>query len=153
MEGINKEVYIFLWFALSGGICGMIFDLFRAIRRTTNPPDWMVYIEDVLYWLIVAVIMMLTAYFRDSGVIRVYMFLGMLLGSVIYFFIFSKICYKVFLSFCRILSKVIDCIYLPLKKVIKFAYNMSRLLGKMFSQKKSDSGGIVDESKQEESVT
>ena len=153
MEGINKEVYVFLWFALSGGICGIIFDLFRAIRKTTNPPDWIVYMEDVLYWLIVAVIMMFTAYLRDSGIIRVYMFLGMLLGGIIYFFIFSKFCYKVFLNFCRIISKVIGYIYLPFKKLIKFTYNKIRQLGKVFSQKKSNSGGIIDESKQEESLT
>ena len=98
---ITREVVVFLWFVLDGIIGGTFFDLLRAIRRNRKCGDLVVYLEDILFWLLLCASSIWLTYFLDSGQIRVYMIIGIFLGMFFYFLTLTKFAYKLFNSLCR----------------------------------------------------
>ena len=106
--GVNNELMAFIYFAVAGLISGCIFDLFRCKRKCFDTPNWLVYIEDLLFWIIIGGIALCTSYIACNGHVRMFMLISMLLGSIIYFLTFSKICYKVFKTLCRYIKRLIE---------------------------------------------
>ena len=51
---------------------------------------------------------MYTAYIACNGQVRGYMLISMILGTIIYFLTFSKICYKVFEKLCRYTKRLLE---------------------------------------------
>jgi len=86
----------------------LVFDMFRCKRKCFETPNWLVYIEDLLFWIIIGGIALYTSYIASNGQVRVFMLISMLLGSMIYFLTFSKICYKVFETMCRYIKRLIE---------------------------------------------
>ena len=84
-----EQVYIFGWSILTGAIIGLLFDLFRGIRWEGIKDVW-VYIQDVLFWLVTAVIIISSAFLINKGELRGYMLIGYLLGAGFYMLLFSK---------------------------------------------------------------
>jgi spore cortex biosynthesis protein YabQ len=81
---IQNQAYVFLISILVGGVLAIIFDFFRLLRRKGNTKNYVVYIQDVLYWLIVTFIIIISAFITNDGELRGYMFIGYILGAVIY---------------------------------------------------------------------
>ena len=92
---VTSELIAFIYFAVSGMISGVIFDLFRCKRKYFNTKNFVVYLEDMLFWIIIGGLALYTSYVACNGQIRVYMLISMVLGSIIYFLTFSKLFYKV----------------------------------------------------------
>lgn len=82
---IVKEVYVFLWSILVGVFLTFIFDFFRLLRRNKKTNDITVYIQDIFFWIIVTIVIMLSAFFTNSGELRGYMFIGYALRSNVLF--------------------------------------------------------------------
>ncbi len=106
--GVTNELIAFLYFAVAGMISGCIFDLFRCKRKNFKTSNVFVYIEDLLFWIIIGGIALYTSYIAANGQVRVYMLISMLLGAMIYFLTFSKICYKVFETLCRYIKRLLE---------------------------------------------
>ena len=88
---ISNQVYIFFCTILCGIAISFLFDIFRIIRKTLKPGRVSIYAEDLLFWIFSALIMSAIIYYCNSGELRVYMFLGALLGAVFYELLFSRI--------------------------------------------------------------
>ena len=73
---ISNQVYVFFWSIIIGMILTLIFDIFRLTRRNKEVKDLIVYIQDILFWLIVSVIIITSAFLTNSGELRGYMFIG-----------------------------------------------------------------------------
>lgn len=106
--GVTNELIAFIYFAISGMISGCIFDLFRCKRRNFNTKNFVVYMEDMFFWIIIGGLALYTSYIACNGQIRVYMLISMLLGSIIYFLTFSKLFYKVFELLCRYIKRLLE---------------------------------------------
>lgn len=52
--------------------------------------DIWVYIQDVIFWLVAAVIIIASAFIINSGELRGYMLIGYILGACFYMLLFSK---------------------------------------------------------------
>ena len=85
-----EQVYIFGWSIVTGAILGILFDFFRAFRFKGIRDIW-VYIQDVIFWLVTAVIIIVSAFVINDGELRGYMLLGYLLGAGFYMLTFSKL--------------------------------------------------------------
>ncbi len=103
---VENQVVIFLSFVIAGMLGGICFDFFRALRKNFDTIDLVVYIEDFIFWFLLLLVTLVTAYIVSDGEIRVYMLFSMVLGGVIYFLIFSKIFYKVFSLFFRYIESI-----------------------------------------------
>ncbi|MBQ9279992.1 MAG: spore cortex biosynthesis protein YabQ, partial [Clostridia bacterium] len=78
---IHNQVYVFLWSILVGCVLALIFDFFRLSRRKGNTKNLIVYLEDILYWIIVAFIIIVSAFVTNNGELRGYMFIGYMIGA------------------------------------------------------------------------
>jgi len=105
--GVNNELIAFVYFAIAGLISGCIFDLFRSKRKCFETSNWGVYVEDLLFWIIIGGIALYTSHIACNGQVRAFMLISMLLGAMIYFLTFSKICYKVFETVCRYIKRLL----------------------------------------------
>ena len=93
---IQNEVYVFLWSIIVGSILALIFDFFRLMRRKGNTKNLVVYIQDIIYWLIVAIIIIISAFITNDGELRGFMFIGYIIGAIFYLFLFSKFFLRIF---------------------------------------------------------
>jgi len=84
-----EQVYIFGWSILTGAILGLLFDLFRGLRWEGMRDIW-VYIQDVIFWIVTALIIIVSAFLINQGELRGYMLIGYLIGAGFYLLLFSK---------------------------------------------------------------
>lgn len=91
----TSQAYIFLIFIINGIIIAFIFDIFRIFRKSFKTPDWLTYVEDILFWLISCIILAYSIYTYNNGAIRLYMFIGLLIGAIIYIITISKYIIKI----------------------------------------------------------
>lgn len=98
---ISREVIVFLWFVLDGIVGGIFFDLLRALRHNRRCGDLSVYLEDILFWILLCASSIWLTYFLDSGQIRMYMIIGIFLGMFLYLLTITKFTYKLFDTLCR----------------------------------------------------
>ena len=92
---IHNQVYVFLWSILIGSILALVFDVFRLMRRKGNTKNIVVYIQDIIYWIIVAVIIIISAFVTNDGELRGFMFVGYIIGAIFYLILFSKVLLKI----------------------------------------------------------
>lgn len=93
---IVNQVYVFLWSILIGGVLTLVFDFFRLMRRHKETRDLIVYIQDIFFWFIVAIVIIISAFITNSGELRGYMFIGYLLRLDVLFIIIKQIHFKIF---------------------------------------------------------
>ena len=104
---ITTELLTFIYFILEGIVGGVLLDVLRTFRHNRKIKDIVVYLEDILYWIILGVGVIWLSYILDAGSIRMYMLLAVFLGMLIYFLTLTKLMYKVFDFVCRYLLKLI----------------------------------------------
>ena len=126
LGGLNlNQLYTFLIFIIVGMIIGITYDIFRILRKSFKTIDFITYIQDFLFWIITGAILLYTIFAFNNGELRSYIFIGILLGLILYMILISKffvgICTKIL---CGI-KKVVKMTFLP-KKFI----NIRRIFGK-----------------------
>ena len=118
-----SQIGIFLIYLISGVLICLLYDIFRAIRKTVKTPDIVTYMEDAVFWIIVAVFLIYLIFILKSGEIRFFMFLAICLGSIAYYFTLSKYFMKFsvhILTFIKvIIKKIITILLIPLKLFLK----------------------------------
>ena len=121
---VENQAYLFLVFTINGIIIGLLFDIFRILRRSFKTSDSITYVQDILFWILTGFILLYSIFTFGNGEIRFYMFLGVFLGCLIYMLLFSKyfinINVKIILILKSIIVKIISIIIFPLKSIIKF---------------------------------
>lgn len=105
---ITRELTVFLWFILSGMLGCVLFDFMRTVRHNRKyNHSIVVALEDFLFWLLIGIIFLLFAYMLNVEQIRLFMFIGMLLGSCLYFLTFGKYIYKLLDFICRYIKGLV----------------------------------------------
>ena len=107
---VTRELIIFLYFILEGIAGGVFLDILRAFRHNRKVSDFVVYLEDILYWVLLGSGVIWLSYVLDTGTIRMYMLLAVFLGMLIYFLTLTKCMYKVFDFVCRYFLRLISWI-------------------------------------------
>ena len=116
---VTRELIVFLYFILDGIAGGILLDALRVLRHNRKVKDLVVYLEDIIYWLLIGASVLWLSYILNTETIRIYMLLAVFLGMLIYFLTLTKMVYKVFDCFCRYLSRLFSWI----AKVFKGANN------------------------------
>lgn len=112
-----NEIYIFLLFILTGMSIGILFDIFRILRKSFKTIDFITYIQDFLFWLLAGAILLYSIFSFNNGELRGYIFIGVILGIILYMLILSKYFVKISIAIINILKKII---YTPIKFIINF---------------------------------
>lgn len=114
---IYHQLFNLFVFTLTGIIIGTLFDVFRIIRKSFKTSDIITYIEDALFWILAGCILLFTIFTFNNGEIRIYIFIGLIIGIILYLLTISKIFIKISTSILSFLKKVI---YIPIYNAFKF---------------------------------
>lgn len=121
---VINQAYLFLIFTINGIVIGILFDIFRILRRGFKTSDIITYIQDILFWILTGLILLYSVFTFSNGEIRFYMFLGVFIGCLLYMLMFSKYFVetnvKILLIIKNIIGKVISVVIFPIKIVINF---------------------------------
>lgn len=104
ITSISSQATIFLCTVIGGAAIALIYDLFRILRKAVRTGGLFIYVEDLLYWLIVSIIMFLTIYYSNDGELRAFMFIGACIGVILYSLLLSRIVMSSSLFIIRIVS-------------------------------------------------
>lgn len=121
---ISREVYVFLAMIICGGALAVVFDMLRAMRMVLNPSAVIVSASDILFWIFAAFVISAAAWNLNSGIFRFYEPLGIILGAVFYFLLFSKWILKLFLFIFENILKFAKFIFKILLTPPKFLYKI-----------------------------
>ena len=109
MQNLNQGQE-FLCYFLVGVIVCFIFDLFRSSRYIFKTPDLITHIEDILFLLISACIIIASILYISSGILRFYIILAIGMGILIYFLTISKLCVIISSSIFKAIKFIINII-------------------------------------------
>ncbi len=116
---MQNQAYVFLIFILNGLIIGILFDIFRILRKSFKTPDIITYIQDIIFWILSGVILLYSIFKFNNGELRLFIFLGIVLGIILYILIFSKIFIKISVISIDIIKKIIKTVIItPIKYIL-----------------------------------
>ena len=120
---VTNQALLFLIFIINGIIIGLIFDFFRILRKSFKTYDGITYLEDFLFWIITGFILLYSIFTFNNGEIRLYMFLAVIMGGIIYMILFSNIIIKTNVKIINILKSLVKMIFsiliFPFKQILK----------------------------------
>lgn len=110
-----NETIIFLTFVLIGCIFSIVFDFFRAIRKYNKMDRRNVYIQDILYFIIITIILLVAILNIRQDVFRLYLIVAIVLGIIIYISIIGNKVRDIFVSIFKVSHKIKQFIFIPLE--------------------------------------
>lgn len=117
-----NQAYLFLIFTVNGMLIGLFFDFFRILRKTFKTNNIITYIEDILFWILSGISIIFCMYRFSDGNLRLFMFLGLLFGFIIYLLTLSKFIIETVVFFLTMIKKVLYRILKILKIPFKWMY-------------------------------
>ena len=121
---VTNQAYLFLIFTINGIIIGLLFDFFRISRKVFNTKDVVTYIEDVLFWILSGAIVLYSIFVFNNGELRLYMFLGIVLGAFIYLLYISSYIIKINVKVIHLLKKIFGFVILPFNYIYKLLHKI-----------------------------
>lgn len=112
-----NQAYLFFIFIINGIVIGLLFDFFRISRKVFKTNDVMTYIEDVLFWILTGAIVLYSIFIFNNGEIRLFMFLGIVLGAFLYMILISSYVIKINV-------KIINFLMIPFKFIYKVLHKL-----------------------------
>lgn len=117
---MQNQVYTFFIFILNGLLIGILFDTFRILRKSFKFSNIITNLQDIIFWILSGLILIYSIFEFTDGELRLYIFLGILLGFIAYLLIFSKIYIKVCVNIILFIKKILYySIILPIKFILK----------------------------------
>lgn len=121
---IENQFFLFLIFIVNGILIGILFDFFRILRKSFKTNDFFTYLEDIIFWIITGIILLYSIFTFNNGEIRFFMFIGVLVGIILYILSISSFIIKINVTiltfFKNIIIKIFNCIIFPIKEIGKF---------------------------------
>ena len=122
LETIN-QAYLFLIFIVNGFLIGIVFDIFRILRRSFKTSNYITYLEDIIFWIISTTIVLYSLFIFNNGQFRAYIFIGIFLGIVIYILFFSKYIINISVKIIKFAKSVIIKLFKIILYPIRFMIN------------------------------
>ncbi|HBF36927.1 MAG TPA: hypothetical protein DDW50_06360 [Firmicutes bacterium] len=120
MEFVHLQLNTFLLLLFTGIIWGAFFDLYRVFRSRIQINRVVDFIGDIIFWILAAVIIIPFIYWATWLELRLFVWIVIVLGLIIYFIFLSDILIPIFKVFWDIIGwfpqKIVNLIgYLKLK--------------------------------------
>lgn len=140
-ESVYAQLQLFGVAILWGAAIGLAYDGLVIARHICQPPGWLHFAEDIIFWIGEALVIYRLMFKYDDGAIRSYTMIGILLGMVLYLWLFGRWLPKVIESLLDWLGQKIRKI---LSKIWSFFKKPVNYCAKMLKKKKKEGRmGIV----------
>ena len=117
---MHNQVYAFAIFILNGFLIGVLFDVFRILRKTFKTWDFITYIQDIIFWILSGLMLLYSIFKFNNGELRIFIFIGVFLGTLLYMLVFSKTLINTSVFIINTIKKILNAlIVIPIKFIIK----------------------------------
>lgn len=117
---VNSQIISFIAYFFSGIIICIVFDLFRSLRKGIKTSNTVTNVEDIIFWLITGILIIWFINVFSYGELRLYIFVAVILGAIVYFFTLSKYCISILLIIILAFKKIISIFLKFIGKPIYF---------------------------------
>lgn len=101
MQPLQAQLVSFLITVIAGMAAGLLYDLYILLRRTIRPKRWVTDLGDLLFWLLAIGTVYGILLIFNWGEVRLYVFIGLVVGAVLYYNLLSKV-------FVMVITKVVQ---------------------------------------------
>ena len=117
---VSHQLFVFVCMFFCGWLTGIVFDIFRGLRRCIKSGSGVIAAQDLLLWFLELVIVYYTVFKVNNAEIRGYEAVALISGAVVYFIILSEYAVKFISKVIMLLIKAIRVVLKPLKKLVCF---------------------------------
>lgn len=126
------QVYIFFTSLYGGLIAGFFYDIYRISRHYFKPKNIATVLEDLIFWIGVALIFFYILNRSNWIELRAYIFIGFFVGGIIYLKVISRILFPLLIKTCDrfaiAIKKLIGIVGIPFKYIgNRVSYKVKRL--------------------------
>ncbi len=122
-EIFKTQFAIFIFSCILGVVLGIIYDCFRIARMIINPRNIFIFFQDIVYFLLSALITFLFVLMFNDGESRFYILAGEGIGWIVYHLTFGEVVYrcseKMAINFKSCMKKIIVEFKLTISKIHK----------------------------------
>jgi len=86
----------------SGAGLGVLYDIYRVAAGQLKISRWLLPILDILYWIVATILVFRVLYTSNQGQVRLFVFIGLLVGICFYFGLLSHWVVKLLLFVIRL---------------------------------------------------
>ena len=115
-----EQLTNFIYFIITGMILGIVFDIFRILRKSFKTSDIVTNIQDILFGVITGSILLSTIFLFNNGELRLYIFLGIAFGIIIYMLFISRYFIKLNVTIINFIKRFIILITKPFIILLRF---------------------------------
>lgn len=104
---IIDQFILFNIYILTGIAICLLFDFFRALRKNFKTSNNVTLIEDILFWIIAGIFLILIINKFSYGELRLYPLIGLVIGIAVFFRFISRFTIKIYITFIYYIKRVI----------------------------------------------
>ena len=104
---MSRQSMLFISTVGAGAAIGVLYDVFRVLRKTAPHKNPFVQLEDLLFWLITTLLMFYFMLNTHYGEIRFYSIMGTALGMITYFATLSPWVVKIAVALVEFIKQVV----------------------------------------------
>ena len=125
---LHAQAQLFLLTVLLGGGMGLFYDGLRVFRHALRHNAFWVQAEDGLFWLLAVFLVFCVMLHANAGEIRFFTILGLFGGMGLYFLTLSPLMLRVFRGLFRLLGRILQTLFAPVRFFLKFLKKISKTL-------------------------
>lgn len=135
---VSEQAITFLLTVFAGCIIGLVYDIIRIVRRVIPHRHWAINVEDFLFFIFCGVWFFYILFSDNYGEIRLFSFIGLLLGVVIYFCSLSPIIVRggtfVMEKLLQVIWAILTVIIYPIRLLLRIILFPFRKVGRFVSK-------------------
>ncbi|MBC8545335.1 spore cortex biosynthesis protein YabQ [Clostridiaceae bacterium NSJ-31] len=136
MIEVNTQTTVFLQSLALGFALGLFYDVFRIFRLAIRHSSAIIFLEDITYFVVCAIVTFLFSLSAINGHVRVFLVIGELLGATVYYFSLGALVMRVSKAIIRFVKALFRLLYRIFIRpfVVLFcwlAHKFERLSGKI----------------------
>jgi spore cortex biosynthesis protein YabQ len=126
---LTMQFKLILYSTLAGIFTGLLFDFYRTIRGFEKILKILLIIEDILFWILSAIVIFIFLLYTNYAFMTMYVYLYIILGIFLYMKLFSKIVTSIQYNIIKFLGKFI-------RIFINYSFYPLKLLAYLINPKK-----------------
>ncbi len=120
---VNQQTIVFLMCVLTGMASGIIWDVLNISAKKLRFNKGAFFVQDILIWGIILAFFFGVIYKINGAILRWYVFLGALLGAMLYILTIRKVTINIATFLINLVSKIIikiiKILLFPIRKIMR----------------------------------
>lgn len=137
MVEVNTQTTVFLQSLLLGFALGLLYDVFRVLRLAVRHSSLAIFLEDISFFAVCAVLTFLFSLSAVSGRVRVFLVIGEFLGATVYYVTLGVLVMRVSKPLIRVVKAILRLLYRifihPIFCLIRWILRLTHKMEQKFS--------------------